>query len=92
MYINFGPRRRPRVRSEVKNFNARLLSLDSSLLAIRLKRYIVAAINLNRFLDKREREEGSTFEYAFVSSLIIVRRNDGNKKKSKKKNKIYSYS
>lgn len=71
--------RRPRVRSVVENFNGLLSILDHSFPAICLKRYIAAAINLNRFLLEREREiERYSFPLIF---LMMIRTIGKNKKK-----------
>lgn len=71
------------MRSVVENFNARLSILDHSFPAICLKRYIVAAINLNRFLlDEREREtERRSLPISVNFFLMTVRTISKNKKK-----------
>lgn len=72
IYVHQFRARRPRVRSVVENFNARLSILDHSFSAIRLKRYTVAAINLNRFLlGEREKEIERHF-FPNTSPLIFL--------------------
>jgi len=61
IYVHQFRTRRPRVRSVLKNFNARRLSSILPFPAICLKRFVVEAINLNRFLlEAREETETET--------------------------------